>query len=541
MRIKNRLEITFLILIAIIITTIKTFGNPTLFEKNRTQDTLLTEIANLKRIGDSLLMNYEFTRARLIFETIQKRDDKADIEQKLINCKEGEKLIKMGTTPQLLTKKRLNRKDFFLYYPQISLYGDFYKVGNDTLFVPKESNEIYFSIKSVRGDTDIYYIQRKDSTWSEAKVLNNNVVTQNGNELYPILSPDKKSLYFSSNGHNGLGGYDLFVSHWDEDINDWGIAQNLGLPYSSPSNDLFFYITKDNKYAVFSSDRDFYNRRNIQNGNNLTTYVLENKEQTEHQRLTSQQARELAQLRFTLTGEQLDSLTKAYIDNALFGLSEENFNYSQDSVRQEITQRYIAINQEVRMLKKGNQEGIDQTTERIKELQKEIKKIEDDFLNDNEFFTSQYTTRAQKDKKESTTKSNSFSIEDLLNNKAEVKMPQSQYFKDLQVNRDLSFCITKDILLASKEDMPNGLVYQIRFLSSNMKSSKNSFKGLSPVFERESGGRFYYNVGVFFKYEEALEALEKVKEVGFTTAQIVAYENDKLITLAVAKRKEKNN
>ncbi len=59
--------------------------------------------------------------------------------------------------------------------------------------------------------------------------------------MAPYIHADTKTFYFSSDGHAGLGGYDLFISRMQEDGN-WGKAENLGSPVNSKANDINIFI-----------------------------------------------------------------------------------------------------------------------------------------------------------------------------------------------------------------------------------------------------------------------------------------------------------
>ena len=72
---------------------------------------------------------------------------------------------------------------------------------------------------------------------------------------YHSLSPDGRTLYFSSKDITGAGGYDLFVSHRDRSSGGWSAPVNMGLPYSSPFNDLLYADTGDGEHSVLVSDR----------------------------------------------------------------------------------------------------------------------------------------------------------------------------------------------------------------------------------------------------------------------------------------------
>ena len=62
-------------------------------------------------------------------------------------------------------------------------------------------------------------------------------------------------MYFSSKGHNSIGGYDIFVSYLD-DLGHWGKPINLGFPINTSKNDFDFTVDAMGEYAYLTSDRD---------------------------------------------------------------------------------------------------------------------------------------------------------------------------------------------------------------------------------------------------------------------------------------------
>ena len=91
-----------------------------------------------------------------------------------------------------------------------------------------------------------------DGTWSKPINLGPNVNTA-GDEDAPYITPDGRHLYFSSTGHNSLGGYDIFVVEKDE-FGSWDAPQNLGYPINTIYDDIFFYPV-DSATAYFASNR----------------------------------------------------------------------------------------------------------------------------------------------------------------------------------------------------------------------------------------------------------------------------------------------
>lgn len=95
------------------------------------------------------------------------------------------------------------------------------------------------------GMMDLYIIRElPDGTWSEPQNLGPEVNTPM-NEDYPHFSHDGRYLYFSSNGHPGMGGYDLYLTEWNTENNIWTHPKNLGYPVNTP---------RDNRTISFNSD-----------------------------------------------------------------------------------------------------------------------------------------------------------------------------------------------------------------------------------------------------------------------------------------------
>lgn len=105
-----------------------------------------------------------------------------------------------------------------------------------------------------KGGTDIWMsIRLTDGKWSPPVNLGDSINT-NGNEMSPFLHPDGKTLYFSSDGHHGLGGADLFISRQDE-TGRWSKAENLGYPINTNQNEINLFAGLNGEVAWITSDR----------------------------------------------------------------------------------------------------------------------------------------------------------------------------------------------------------------------------------------------------------------------------------------------
>ena len=106
------------------------------------------------------------------------------------------------------------------------------------------------------GTLDLYQSTRSamGSDWGTARTLGANINTKFDDDS-PYISKDGKTLYFSSRGHNTMGGYDIFKSEYDEAGRKWGPAQNMGYPINTPDDDSYYRLSPDGSYAYLSSYR----------------------------------------------------------------------------------------------------------------------------------------------------------------------------------------------------------------------------------------------------------------------------------------------
>jgi len=104
------------------------------------------------------------------------------------------------------------------------------------------------------GGTDIWVsVKQKDGSWSNPTNLGAPINTDKDEES-PFISNDGNRLFFSSTGHMGFGGQDIFMSTFDK-YRGWSNAFNLGPKINSPFEELGFVLTADGLSGYFASDR----------------------------------------------------------------------------------------------------------------------------------------------------------------------------------------------------------------------------------------------------------------------------------------------
>ena len=130
--------------------------------------------------------------------------------------------------------------------------------ANETFasYDPQDIKVYYVSDGGHGGDQDIIFsgkLDDKEKYWGKGQTVGHEVNSP-FHEGSVFMSLDGQSMYFSSQGHSSIGGYDVFVSYRDKN-GLWGKPINLGTPINTPYDELYFSISANGKYAYFSSNR----------------------------------------------------------------------------------------------------------------------------------------------------------------------------------------------------------------------------------------------------------------------------------------------
>ena len=503
--------------------------------------------------ADSCRMAYNFAEAVKYSEAAVEALDStssAKAEDLLLMARNGLNMMGFCSQPTVVARQTFPLKDFFLFYPlkdhswrkapnQLDSLG-----GDDlsrAIYIPDGTRDIYYSAKDEEGIRNIYVTHLTDSLWSVPALINEQM-TSSSDEIYPMLSPDGQSLYFASKGLYGMGGYDLYVSNWNKETNDWDMPVNMGFPYSSPYDDFLFVNTEDGKYSIFASNRGC-------GRDSVTIYVLEYDSMPVRKAVNDAgELRTLASLNPARDHSRIDN------DAAV-----------PDEVGQdESTRRYMEKMREVRALRdsvarfgknldkmrSGLATASDEEKARLsaeiadKELMlptlnatlnaavKELQNIEMDFLA-NGIVIDTRKLQAEADK-EIVGASSGYTFSKNSYGPAlhlDIKKPKPTF--------DYSFMILPEGRFAENNTLPEGVIYQIRVFTLGRKATVADLNGLSPVFERTTpSGKHAYSVGLFRSYKDVLSNLNKVKNRGFRDAQIDAFHNGQIINVRKARELE---
>lgn len=503
--------------------------------------------------ADSCRMAYSFAEAVQYSESAVEALDStasARAEEQLLMARNGLNMMSFCSQPTVVAKQTFPLKDFFLFYPLKDhswrkTPNQLDSLGGDNLsraiFIPDGSRDIYYSAKDEEGIRNIYATHLTDSLWSVPTLINEQM-TSSSDEIYPMLSPDGQSLYFASKGLYGMGGYDLYVSNWNSETNDWDMPVNMGFPYSSPYDDFLFVNTEDGKYSIFASNREC-------GRDSVTIYVLEYDSMPVRKAVTDvDELRALASLNPARDHSRIDNdaavpdegqqneSTKRYMDKmrevralrdsvARFGKNLEKMRSGLAGASGEEKARLTAeISDKEMMLPTLNSA--------LNAAVKELQNIEMDFLA-NGIVIDTRKLQAEADK-------------EIVGASSGYTFSKNSYGPALHLDImkpkptfDYSFMILPEGRFAENNTLPEGIIYQIRIFTLGRKATVADLNGLSPVFEQTTtSGRHAYSVGLFKSYKDVLSNLNKVKNRGFRDAQIDAFYNGQVINVRKARELE---
>lgn len=135
--------------------------------------------------------------------------------------------------------------------------------------ISPDGNTLYFA--SARsgsvGNMDIWKTVWSDGSWQAPENLGPVINTKKG-ELSPFIHPDGQTLYFTSNGHIGMGGSDLYFSRMDTS-GQWSEPVNLGYPINTHKDEGYLIVNGKGNKAYFASGQF-----NTEGGMDLYTFDL---------------------------------------------------------------------------------------------------------------------------------------------------------------------------------------------------------------------------------------------------------------------------
>jgi outer membrane protein OmpA-like peptidoglycan-associated protein len=156
--------------------------------------------------------------------------------------------------------------DIYTCKKEYGYWGDI-KPMNDEVNKPKSwesqptvsanGDALYFASnrEGGQGGLDIWKITRlPNGDWTSPINLGP-VINTSKNEKSPFIHSDSQTLYFASDGHPTLGGYDIYLSKQNDETNEWNTPRNIGYPINTAADEIGLFVSLDGSKAYFNSNK----------------------------------------------------------------------------------------------------------------------------------------------------------------------------------------------------------------------------------------------------------------------------------------------
>ena len=494
--------------------------------------------------GDRLHRQYRFEEALERFAEAARSTRDADtldlLRERVLRAQDALAMTDICSDLVCIARERFSRKDFFLFYP---LKNQGWRTAPNDLdarddgfpvYAPKGVRSVCFSAPDPAGVRDLYVTRDQDTLWSAPELMGEALLSL-GDEVFPMLSADGKTLTFSSDGFHGAGGFDLYRSVWDEASLSWSEPENMGFPYSSTGDDFLLVDTPDGRFTLFASNREC-------SPDSVYVYVLE--KQVSSVRLPVRDPETLSRMASLLPVDDPARLITAPavagenpagdpMRDYRFRMAEaralKDSVYACERALDDLRLRLALDGGEGRAalsaLIAEKESALVPLRTQMEEAGRAVRRIEQSFLQSGAVAASDRADREVVGARSAY----AFS-KNSIGARLHMKLARPQ-------EPEPSYRVAPMGRFAQSTALPEGIVYQILLFTSARHATLDEIKGLSPVYERLTASlRYTYSVGVFRSFAEALSHLNPVRYLGFPEAEIVAFIDGRAVPVSEARR-----
>lgn len=133
-----------------------------------------------------------------------------------------------------------------------SIFGEGF---DGVAYITELGDRCIFSKADDKGKRQLWQCDKLDGVWSEPKMIDFGGDTGFGDVDFPFMMADGSTLYFAAKGGDGIGGYDIYVTRFNADDNNYYKPENIGMPFCSESNDFLYVVDEYDNIGWFVTDR----------------------------------------------------------------------------------------------------------------------------------------------------------------------------------------------------------------------------------------------------------------------------------------------
>ncbi len=502
-------------------------------------------------LAKAKFLNYEFTSAGELFNKFGEkasRDQKGKVQLELHKnmCRNAVEVCGRSKKLSVIKVDTVAENGFLSYLNKQPIGGKLLKTGDSEGLSPRKAG-VRFSGSNLIVETRCLFGKKQkdifvsgDNDVEEVKTKSiGNIVNSLEEEDFVYYDETVPALYFSSQGHNSAGGYDIFKSYYDKVTQKWSKPVNLGFPVNTPADEIAYVNIPGTKRSLLVSKRDAAPGR-------VVVYTLENAEDAPEEPIALAQAMEISKLKvgkpttvstvkntpdikntpnnkkpvvykkYAVPTEILDekSYQKLVHDALNLQIRSDSIKRISDekkelllSARSETEKTKLW--QEIRVL----DSRADEVQQKADALYKKARQIEHEKLESSRRNSEELAKKAFLEK------------DNHLKNSAE-ETGRSKVLSQSGVHSDI-----------------HEIQYRIQVGVFSKPQPASMFKQFTNLYREDlrEGAAFKYYVGLYKKLVEAEKGLISVKNAGFKDAYIIGFYNGKVIPLSRAKELELTN
>ena len=183
--------------------------------------------------------------------TIQAQRKKGTVKPKVEEPAEDPRITQMLSSVQqimFVDSVVVDRNDFMKHIPLSPHIGKLSQTAGLGMFTSEMGDHrLCTTADTIIAETD--FIANR---WTEARPVNG---IGNAPAINPFLMPDGITLYYAQKGEKSIGGFDIFVTRYDSERRTFLKPENIGMPFSSEADDLFYAIDEFNQLGYFVTNR----------------------------------------------------------------------------------------------------------------------------------------------------------------------------------------------------------------------------------------------------------------------------------------------
>lgn len=522
-------------------------------------------------LGRAYHLSYNFQDASSYYESYERTASKLDrkihnVKHLISTCRSASEITSTYNPFEVMNVTFMDMSDS-LQYTQVKMKGGdlvqkskaYFRGDEDRegltalMFMPKDpvrGDYLYFSgyRKSAKEGSQIFRVRKgSGKSWGDPQEVSS--LNSTGNEILPYYDPIENDLYFASDGRQGIGGFDLYRSHYDLERDQWTEAVNLGFPVNSVADEYLLLPGSDLGMVLFFSTRQGTD-------STVTIYrvhLVEPKKKTSLN--NDKQLREIALMGGV--AEEMQAEIAAALPQVQMGhraieeVQDETLApipVFQETLAEALKHQAVSDSlKDLAAKARTNVRESDDPNDRWvwqKQIMVWEKRASDEELMADQLYAQMELERSIQSERAAVNPPETIEVDRELGDLTVYRYTNAEpeakgeLINSFDILGQAPYTTANPIPM--DEALPPGTFYRIQLGAFGAALDPNAFEGISPITGEylKDRGLIKYYAGKFSRYEDASTALPRIHSQGYEDAFIVAWYNGTQVSTQKAKQLE---